>query len=67
MVFARYAAFSSAVIFYVNPTTPDYTGATDIPFSDADGGDSGDYGIIVVPPNHYYLCSNWGDARELRL
>jgi hypothetical protein len=66
MVFARWGTFAAAVSFNVNPNAPDYSGSTDITFSDADSGDSGDYGIIVVPPNHYYTCNNWGDARELR-
>lgn len=66
MVFARWGTFNTAVSFNVNPYSPDYSGSTDITFTDGDGGDSGDYGIIVVPHGHYYTCNNWGDARELR-
>jgi hypothetical protein len=65
-VHARYDSFSSGVDFFVNATTPDFTGAVEISFSDADGGDSGDYGIIIVPIGSYYTCNNWGTARELR-
>jgi hypothetical protein len=65
-VFAGYDNFGAGVTFYVNPTTPNLTGATSISFSDGDSGDSGDYGIIIVPIGAYYTCDNWGTAKELR-
>jgi hypothetical protein len=65
MVFAQWGTFFGDVNFYVNPTTPDYTGSVNIPFGDGDS-DAGSVGIIVVPPSHYYTCDNWGTARELR-
>jgi hypothetical protein len=64
--FANYNSFSSGLTFYVNQTTPDFTGSTSISFSDGDSGDSGDYGIIIVPIGAYYTCDNWGTAKELR-
>ena len=66
MVFARWGTFAAAVSFNINPSAPDYSGSTDVTFTDGDSGDSGDYGIIIVPVNHFYTCNNWGDARELR-
>lgn len=66
MVFAQYNSFESGVTFSVNPSSASSSGATSISFSDGDGGDSGDYGIIVVPSEHYYTCNNWGTSKELR-
>jgi hypothetical protein len=65
MVFARWGTFFGDVNFYVNPSAPDYSGSVQIPFGDGDS-DAGSFGVIVVPPNQYYTCDNWGVARELR-
>ena len=65
MVFAQWGTYFGDVNFNVNATTPDYTGSVNIPFGDGDS-DAGSFGVIVVPPTHYYTCDNWGTARELR-
>jgi hypothetical protein len=65
MVFARWGTYFGDVNFYVNASSPEYLGAVQIPFGDGDS-DAGSFGIIVVPPNQFYTCDNWGVARELR-
>lgn len=59
-----YGSISGGINWRVGPSTVSYV---DISMNDGDGGDSADYGWIVVPPNHYYQnTGTWNGATELR-
>jgi len=59
-----YGSIGGAVVWRIGPSTTNYV---TISMGDGDGGDSADYGWIVVPPLHYYMNTDtWNDPRELR-
>jgi hypothetical protein len=59
-----YGSIGGGVSWRVGTSTASYES---ISMSDGDGGDSADYGWIIVPVDHFYMNTGvWNSPKELR-